>query len=489
MGEETVKLKKNVGLLSGITLIVGTMIGSGIFISPKGVLQNSGSVALSMIVWVGCGLLATMGALSYAELGTCVPKSGAEHAYFLFAYGPLGKMVGPIPCFLFDWVGLFIIRPTMFALITLSLGTYAAKPFYENCDPPDSVVKIITICTMLLIAFINAWSVRVATTVQNVLTFSKLLAIAIIAGGGMYKLAIGNTEYISEGFEDTVTDPSLVALAFYNGLWSFDGWNNLNFVTEELKNPTRDLPLSIIIGIPVTTVCYVITNIGYLSVMSKEEINLSHAVAVMWGEKVLGIMAWLIPMFVVMSCFGAANGVLFSTGRLCYVAGREGHFPQVFSHLHYQRMTPVPSVVFTAIMGIIVIIPGKISTLIDFYSFSAWTVYGLGAFTVIYLRITRPDLKRPYKVPVFVPGFVFIMSVYLVLAPVIQDPKMEFFFAFLFICSGLLFYFPFVYMKLMPPGIEKLQIFLQKLFVVCPTAASVPVDEDDSEKEKSAKML
>lgn len=89
-----------------------------------------------------------LGALSYAELGTCVPKSGAEHAYFLFAYGPLGKMVGPIPCFLFDWVGLFIIRPTMFGLITLSLGTYAAKPFYENCDPPDSVVKIITICTM-----------------------------------------------------------------------------------------------------------------------------------------------------------------------------------------------------------------------------------------------------------------------------------------------------------------------------------------------------
>ncbi|XP_029638312.1 b(0,+)-type amino acid transporter 1 [Octopus sinensis] len=489
MGEETVKLKKNLGLMSGITLIVGTMIGSGIFISPKGVLSNSGSVALSLIVWAGCGVLATFGALSYAELGTCVPKSGAEHAYFLFAYSPLGKIFGRIPCFLFDWVGLFIIRPTMFAVISLSLGTYAAKPFYENCDPPDSVVKLITIATMLLIAFINAWSVRVATTVQNVLTFAKLLAIAIISGGGIYKLATGSTEYIMEGFEDTITDPSIVALAFYNGLWSFDGWNNLNFVTEELKNPYRDLPLSIIIGIPLTTVCYVLTNIGYFSVMSKEEINASHAVAVFWGESVLGIMAWIMPMFVVMSCFGAANGVLFSTGRLCYVAGREGHFPRVFSYIHHKNLTPVPSVMFTALMGIIIIIPGKISTLIDFYSFSAWTVYGIGAFTVIYLRITQPKLKRPLKVPIVIPIIVVIMSAYLVLAPVIQNPKMEFFFAFLFICSGLIFYFPFVYKKISAPGIGRFQLFLQKLLCVVPSDDTSTEEEEMSELSSDAKKL
>uniref|UniRef100_A0A0L8FLW4 Cationic amino acid transporter C-terminal domain-containing protein n=2 Tax=Octopus bimaculoides TaxID=37653 RepID=A0A0L8FLW4_OCTBM len=175
-------------------------------------------------------------------------------------------------------------------------------------------------------------------------------------------------------------------------------------------------------------------------------------------------------------------------GKLCYVAGREGHFPRVFSYIHHKNLTPVPSVIFTALMGIIIIIPGKISTLIDFYSFSAWTVYGIGAFTVIYLRITQPNLKRPLKVPIVIPVIVVIMSAYLVLAPVIQNPKIEFFFAFLFICSGLLFYFPFVYKKISPPGIGRFQLFLQKLLCVVPSDTS-PEEEEMSELSSDAKKL
>ncbi|KAL5021221.1 hypothetical protein ScPMuIL_000376 [Solemya velum] len=467
--DTTVGLKQNLGLLSGTAMIVGTMIGSGIFISPKGVLEGTGSVALSLIIWTMCGLLATMGALSYAELGTAIPESGGEHAYLMYTYRPMSKTLGQIPAFLYIWVGIFIIRPTMFAVISLALGTYVVKPFFPMCEYPDLAVKIVTIVAMLIITFINAFSVKIATMVQNFFTFAKLIAIAMIIIGGIIKIAMGNIDYIGEGFEDTRQDPSLIAIAFYNGLWSFDGWNNLNFVTEELKRPEKNLPRSIMIGIPLVTVCYVLTNIGYFSVMSKEEILLSHAVAVTWGDRVLGVMSWSIPVFVAMSCFGAANGILFSTARLCYTASRAGHLPQILSYIHIRRLTPVPSILFTALVSIILIIPGDIDTLIDFYSFCAWIVYGGTVATLLVLRRTKRDIERPYKVPIFIPILVVIISCYLVISPIIQSPRIQFLYAFLFILSGLFVYVPVIHYKKHPPFMGKLTLMLQKLLEVVPS--------------------
>ncbi|XP_071091599.1 b(0,+)-type amino acid transporter 1-like [Haliotis cracherodii] len=466
---EGVELQKSVGLFSGITLIVGTMIGSGIFVSPRGVLIGSGSVAMSLIVWAGCGILAMMGALVYAELGTAIVKSGAEHAYLLHTFKPMSKCWGQVPAFLVAWLGIFIIRPSMFAIMVLSLGTYATQPFYTPCEAPLLVKKLVTCAAMLLILLINCASVKVATKVQNVLTGSKLVAIAIISIGGIYKISTGNASYIAEGFQDTESNPSIIALAFYNGLWAYDGWNNLNFVTEELKNPRRNLPLAIIFGIPLTTICYVLVNIGYFSVISKEEVLLIDAVAVTWGNKLLGVMTWIIPFFVVLSCFGAANGSLFASGRLCYVAAREGHQMQVLSFIDIHRRTPVTALIFTTAMGMLMILPSDLSSLIDFFGFAAWLFYGLTCASCIVLRFTQPDLPRPYKVPIVVPILVVLASIYLVIAPIIQDPRMEFFYALLFIASGLLFYFPFVYHKWSLPGVDAFTRFVQMVFQVAPS--------------------
>lgn len=465
-----VRLEKSVGLVSGTAMIVGTMIGSGIFVSPKGVLEGTGSVALCLIIWGLCGVLCTLGALCYAELGTTIPLSGGEHSYFMFTYARQNRGLGRVPAFLFDWVALFIIRPTMFAGVSLSLGTYAVKPFYTGCDPPEIAVKLVTAIFMLILVVINCSSTKLATWIQTICTAGKLVAIAVISFGGLYKIATGSTEYISTGFDDTPSDFSLIAIAFYNGLWAFDGWNNLNFVTEELKNAKRNLPLSIIIGIPLTTVCYILVNVGYFSVMSKAEILESHAVAVTWGDYVLGqYMSWIIPVFVIISCFGSANGCLFATGRLCYVAAREGHFPKVLSYIQVSRHTPFPSVIFTAIIGMILIIPGDLSTLIDFFSFSAWIVYGGTTLTLLILRKTDPDRPRPYKVPIFVPVIVFLVSLYLTIAPIIQSPRMQFFYAFLFILSGLIVYVPFIYNNIKVPFVDYFSKVLQKLFLIAPT--------------------
>ncbi|XP_056014964.1 b(0,+)-type amino acid transporter 1-like [Ostrea edulis] len=466
------ELDRHVGLVSGIFLIMGTMIGSGIFISPKGVLEGAGSVGLGLITWMACGVVVTLAALCYAELGTMIPKSGGEHSYLMHTYGKLNKCFGPIPAFLFDWVGLFIIRPTMFAIMTLSLGTYAIKPFFLDCQPPESAIKAVSLSAIIVIAFINGYSAKMATHIQNICTVVKLIAILILTIGGIIKISQGNSENIQDGFEDTETDVSLIAIAFYNGLWAFDGWNNLNFVTEELKNPGRNLPISIMVGIPLTTACYVLANIGYLGVMSKEEIVVSHAVAVAWGQRMMGVAAFIMPIFVSISCFGAANGCLFASGRLCFAAAREGHFPQVFSFISLNGRTPLPSIILTAFIGACLIIPGDLSTLIDFFSFSAWIAYGFTVFSLLVLRRTEPKAERPFRVPTVIAVFVVLTSLYLILAPIIQSPRVEFLYAFLFIASGLLLYFPFVYFKAfrrpLQPVVDWITIKIQKTFLVVP---------------------
>ncbi|XP_045193258.2 b(0,+)-type amino acid transporter 1-like isoform X2 [Mercenaria mercenaria] len=467
------EMKKSVGLFSGTALIVGTMIGSGIFISPKGVLEGTGSVGFSLIIWVACGLLSMLGALAYAELGTCVPRSGGEHAYLMYTFGSGTRRIGTVVAFLFDWVGLFILRPIMFSVMTLSLGTYVVKPFFPTCtEPPMYIVKLCTVLAMLILGAINVFSVKMATYLQNVTTITKLVALAIITIGGIYKICSGETEYIASGFEDTREDLSLISIAFYNGLWAYDGWNNLNFITEELKEPEKNLPRSILIGIPLTTLAYLLANVGYFAVMSKEEILLSHAVAVTWSTYMLGVMSWLMPVFVVLSCIGSANGCLFATGRLCFAAARDNHFPKVLSFIQVTRFTPMAAIVFTVIVSMITLIPGDLSTLIDFYSFCIWVGYGATMVALLVLRYKEPTLHRPYKVPIFIPIFVFIMSIYLTVSPIVQTGRITFFYAVLFIFSGLFVYFPFIYYNLKVPYLDRGYRFIQILFQLVPPHTS-----------------
>ncbi|XP_055955640.1 b(0,+)-type amino acid transporter 1 isoform X2 [Patella vulgata] len=445
------------------------MIGSGVFVSPKGVLYGAGSVAMSLLLWLLCGILSLFGALSYAELGSAIPQSGGEHAYLMFTFKPFSRCWGPVPAFLYDWIGVIILRPTMFAIMCLSLATYATQPFYGDCEAPLYVKKLVAVPVMILIAAVNCHSVKLTTIIQNWLTLVKLIAVAIITIGGFYVMITDGTTYIAEGFEGTSKDPTTIALAFYNCLWAYEGWNNLNFITEEIKNPNRNLPLAILFGIPLTTMCYILVNVGYFAVMSKEELVLSDAVAMIWGEKVLGVMSWIMPLFVVLSCLGAANGCLFSSGRLCFVAARDGHLVDVLSYLHKDKYTPLPSLIFTTLIGILMLIPGELGQLIEFFGFASWIFYGLTAGSLLILRKTKPGLKRTYKVPLFMPIIVVIVSIYLVLAPIIASPQMGYVYVVMFMLCGVLVYFPMVYYKYTLKFFGKITKYLQILFMVIPT--------------------
>ncbi|KAK3085920.1 hypothetical protein FSP39_010643 [Pinctada imbricata] len=463
-----VNLKKRVGLMSGVALIVGTMIGSGIFISPKGVLAGTGSVGLSLMVWLGCGIISLFGALSYAELGTMVTKSGAEYAYLKEAFTPMGKTSGPIPAFLFAWTSVLILKPALFGVVSMSFALYTCEPFF-SCGPPDALVKLVAIICLFFVSSINCYSVKLATKVQNLFTVTKLVAIAVITIGGIYMMSKGDVMELGMGFEGTVKDPSAIALAFYDGLWAYDGWNNLNYVTEEIRNPSVNLPRAIMIGIPLVTICYLFANVSYLTVMSKMELLNSAAVAATWGDRVLGVAAIFIPISVALSTFGAANGSCFTGGRIMYVAAREGHLPKVLSYVHIEQYTPLPSLVVSTLIAAIMVLLGDIFALIDFFSFAAWMFYGATMASLLVMRYTKSDAKRPYKVPIILPIIVLVFSIYLVIAPIVQNPRIEFLYAFLFMVAGLVFYFPFVVMRKSLPYTDELTRLLQLVLWVAPS--------------------
>ncbi|EDO37074.1 predicted protein [Nematostella vectensis] len=433
--QSKVGLEKRVTLLSGISFIVGTVIGSGIFISPTGILGTTQSIGLSLMVWFGCGFLALLACLCYTELGTAVQKSGAEYAYLMEAFGP-------IPAFLFAWTGIIINRPAITAIVSLIFAEYVAKPFFPECAPPPAVVKLLGLACIVTVTGINCWSVRWATRVQRIFTYAKLLCIAMLVIIGVVELCKGKTENLQNAFEGSETDPAKIGFAFYIGLWAYDGWNSLNYCTEEMKDPARDMPKAIIIGISIITGCYLMVNIAYITVLGGAGILASEAVAVSIGDVYLGPMKWIIPVFVAASTFGTVNGVAFTSGRLTYTAARDGLLPSMLAMIQVKRLTPLPSMLLTSTIAICMLLPpgSNFMSLVGFFSFAAWLFYGGSFAALLWLRYKKPEMPRPYRVPIVIPIFMLLASMYLCIAPFVAKPIGSTI-ACLIILAGLPFYF------------------------------------------------
>ncbi|XP_078381316.1 b(0,+)-type amino acid transporter 1-like isoform X3 [Oculina patagonica] len=469
-----ISLKRSLGLPGAISFLVGTIIGSGIFATPKWVLLYVGSVGMSLVMWTLCGMIALFSALCYCELGTLIPKSGAEYPYLLEAYGAL-------PAFLYSWVFVLFSKPSG-VMILLVFGAYIIEPFFPGCGGREDLmplVKLIAAAAMGVILFVNCASVKWATRVQIVFTAAKMIAIVMLIVTGLVRLAQGHTSSLEDGFAGTSPKIGLLAYAFYNGLFPYDGWNQLNFVTEEIKNPNRNLPLTVWIGIPLVTSCYLLVNIGYFTVLTPQEVLDSDAVAVTLANRLYGVMAWTIPILVACSTFGTANGNAFAGGRLTFAAAREGHLPRFLAMIHTKRRTPLPGLIFSSLISWLMLIPDSTTfeVLLNYFTFFGWLGYGVSISSILWFRYKRPDAHRPYKVWIGIPILMVVVSAYLVFAPFYEAP-LQSFYCLLFVSAGIPFYLVFVRFKVAPPSflrfVDRVTYKLQK---VCDVA--FPESEED----------
>lgn len=233
--KETLKIKRVIGLTGGVALVCGTMIGAGIFMSPQYVLAYVGSPGASLVIWALSGAVAMFAALSYTEIGTIIPESGGDFIYILRIYGPC-------PAFFAAVTFILLVKPFGTAAIAISIAKYVTAPFYSDCQPPQLVVKCIAAVAILVVATINILNAHVAIRVQVVFTVTKVLALAAIALGGIAEIIRNNTMIVEnlnaeDSFKGTRVSASALGMAFYQGLWSYAGWYNLNYVTEELEKP------------------------------------------------------------------------------------------------------------------------------------------------------------------------------------------------------------------------------------------------------------
>uniref|UniRef100_A0A8B9LBC9 Si:ch73-352p4.8 n=1 Tax=Astyanax mexicanus TaxID=7994 RepID=A0A8B9LBC9_ASTMX len=390
-----VHLRRSISLLPAVSFIIGTVVGSGIFIAPKGVLMNSGSVGLSLLVWALSGVLSTFGALCYAELGTSFKKSGGHYTYLL-------ETLGPLPAFLRLWTEFIFIRSVVASYVSLAFGRYVVEPMYMPCIAPPALVKLVSILGVTFVVAVNCWSVSLASRTQVTLTFIKLFALALIIVPGIMALAKGQTENFRNAFDTESFTLTKLPLAFYSGLYAYGGWFYLNFVTEEVINPNRNIPLAIIFSMTTITVCYVLVNVAYYTVMTGDELLMSDAVAVTFASRALQGVASGVPILVSLSCLGALNGGFFGAPRMLFVGAREGHWPALFSMIHIRRHTPLPAVLLLYPLVIIMVSRGEIFQLINFASFSRWFFIALATLGLLVHRYRFPEHPRPFKVPLAV---------------------------------------------------------------------------------------
>ncbi|KAE8742385.1 Y+L amino acid transporter 2-like [Frankliniella occidentalis] len=459
---DKVQMKKQLGLLEGVAIILGIIFGSGIFMTPGGVIKGAGSVGFSLAVWAMCGLMSMVGALCYAELGTSIPKSGGDYAY-------LFEIFGPLPAFLYLWDAMLVFVPTTNAIMGLTFARYVIQPFFPECHAPDAAIRMVAATTICFLTWINCHGVKSTTKLQNVFMFAKIGALVIIIVAGLiYLMLPGGTSNFDNMFDGTSTSVSKVSVAFYSGIFSYSGWNYLNFMTEELVNPYVNLPRAIYISLPVVTLAYVLANVAYLAVLTTSEALSSNAIAFSFAERALGPVSGVMPFLVALSAFGGLSVHIMTSSRMCFVGARYGHFPALLSHINIQRYTPVPSLVFLCILSLIMLCSSDVNMLITYSTFVESFFIMLSVSGVLWLRYKQPNLERPIKVTIWIPIFFVLVCLFLLIVPVFEAPW-EVLVGCLITITGIPVYFIFIAQERKPEVFNNAMVsvthFVQKLFL------------------------
>jgi APA family basic amino acid/polyamine antiporter len=379
------ELRRQLGLLDSTCIVIGTTIGVGIFLVPGPIARELGSPVLILATWVITGIISLFGALAYAELGAMMPESGGQYVYLREAYGPA-------MAFVCGWVAFLITQSGSIAAVSVGFGIYLS---YLLPGVPG-VIHWAPVVVIALFTYLNYRGARTGARTQNLLTILKAAGlIVLIASAFLHSPAAvpppSAAPFVPFSIHGLVT-------AILGCFVAYDGWQYIAFVAGEVQKPSRNLPVSLAVGMSVVILLYVLANVAYFRVLPVEAIARSAHVASDMAEKTMGSLGGtLIAVMIMISSAGAANGAILTSSRLYFAQARDGLFFRKVAELHPRFGTPGYSILIQGAWSAILAVSGSYEMLITYALFAMWTFHGMAAFSVMILRRRYPERARPYR--------------------------------------------------------------------------------------------
>jgi APA family basic amino acid/polyamine antiporter len=442
------ELKRDLGTGAAISIVIGTVIGSGIFLVPHDMIARVHTPAMVFFIFVVGGLLSLAGALSYAELAAALPEAGGEYAYLREAYGPMWG-------FLYSWTQMWVAKSGSIATLATGFFLYLAnfyplleKIFWKIPVPlgasgaPLEVKygQVFAIFLIMGLGGLNYFGVKIGGDVQTAVTIVKVLLFCAI-------ILVGLTLGAPHAPAPSSTEPLTIAgffAALVAALWAYDGWNNVSMVASEVRDPQRNLPLALIGGTLAVMAIYLFANWAYFHVLTAQQVGANPRVASEMMRQIVG--GWganAVSVAAMISIFAALNGSILTGSRVPYAAARDGLFFRSVAWVHPRFRTPGVSILaLSAWASVLIVISGGFKELFTYVIFASWILYGMATAAVIVLRKKRPDLPRPYRtigypfVPVI---FVFVAA--LLVVSTLADSPWESLKGVIIVLAGVPFYF------------------------------------------------
>lgn len=408
-------LRRKLGAFDAAMIVSGAIIGSGIFINPAESAKFLQTSSQLLLVWVLGGVIAFLGGLCFAELGAMFPQSGGQVVYFENAFSP---WVG----FLFGWTLFSTIQTGAIAAVAYTCASFVGVFFPLGRTGTIGLAMAI----IWLLSLVNFLGIRPGSIVQNFFTALKITALLLLIGYGFFWQRPAPLEWgalFPHGFSLGIL--SALGLALMPALFSYGGWQNLNFVGGEVKNPSRNIPLAIISGVSLVVFVYVCSNIVYVKALPVGEIAASPRLASDVMMAMAGPLgAAFISLAIIASTFGITNVFIMTGPRVYYVMARESMFLPMASRLHPRFGTPHYSILLQSLWASALLLTNSYGQLLQYVTFGDWIFFGLAALALLVLRRKRPDIERPYRTwgyPI-VPLLFSVVSLAVVLNVVISMP-------------------------------------------------------------------
>jgi APA family basic amino acid/polyamine antiporter len=426
------KLERTLGLSSTVSLVVGGIIGSAIFMKPALMASQLGSPWLLVSVWVLAGLISFLGAITNAEAAAMMPETGGQYIFFQ-------KMFGDFTAYLYGWSAFAVFNTAGAASIAYVFSIYAEyfvrlprlpketeqlfylyMPGIGKIFPLENIgVKSLTILLLWFLTIVNYRSTNSGDRLQIFFSALKVVAMILLVIG-IFTVGEGTVSHFSQSSPHTGWSLVLaIAAATSGAFWGYDGWNNITFMAGEIKNPQRNIALGLLLGLGVVIAIYFLINLAYIYALPIDAIASSAFVGSDAASSAFGFGAGaLIALIVMISTFGATNGNVLATARVTFAMAQEKKFFPIIGKVHPKYKTPANALILHGIWTSLLVLSGSFDMLTDMLVFATWLFYTLGAIGVMVLRKKMPDAERPYKTwgyP-FVPiAFILIASSFLVL--------------------------------------------------------------------------